>query len=51
VKWRLERFEQKRPQGWNGPKEGLTELAKQAGIKRYRLVKEPDVGWWLEFRK
>ena len=26
-------------------------FAKKAGIKNYRLVKEPEVGWWLEFRK
>jgi SAM-dependent methyltransferase len=51
VKWRLEKFEQGKPEGWNGPKERMTELAEQAGINKYRLIKEPDVGWWLEFRK
>ena len=51
AKWRLERFENGPPAGWNGPKERMAEMAKQAGIKDYRLVKEPDVGWWLEFRK
>lgn len=51
VKWRMERFEQGKPEGWDGPKERMTELAEKAGIKEYRLIKEPDVGWWLEFRK
>jgi SAM-dependent methyltransferase len=51
VKWRLERWEQGAPEGWNGPKEGMVELAKEAGIEDCRLIKEPDVGWWLEIRK
>jgi len=51
VKWRLEGFATKEPEGWNGPGDRFPELAKAAGIKRYRLIKEPDVGWWLEIRK
>jgi ubiquinone/menaquinone biosynthesis C-methylase UbiE len=51
VKWRLERFEKAKPEGWRGPGEALPELAREAGIEDCRLIKEPDVGWWLEFRK
>ncbi len=51
VKWRLERFEKKKPEGWSGPGDRLPELARKAGIKKYRLIKEPQVGWWLEIRK
>jgi len=52
VQWRLGwGKERKRPEGWRGPKEGMLELARQAGIKDYCLIKEPSVGWWLEFRK
>lgn len=51
VEWRLERFENGRPAGWNGPKERMVDMAREIGIREYRLVKEPDVGWWLEFRK
>ncbi len=51
VKWRLESFAKSKPEGWRGPGEALPELAKKAGIKKYRLIKEPEVGWWLEFRK
>jgi len=45
--------ERERPEGWDGPKEGLTDLAEEAGIpeSEYRLITEPDVGWWLEIRK
>jgi len=51
VKWRLEGFAKRNPKGWNGPKERLPELARKAGIEKCRLIKEPDVGWWLEIRK
>jgi len=53
VEWRLGwgPNEEKRPKGWNGPKERMLEQANEAGIKKYRLIKEPDVGWWLEIRK
>ncbi|MGQ9730122.1 MAG: class I SAM-dependent methyltransferase [Candidatus Zipacnadales bacterium] len=51
VEWRLNAWKEGPPEGWNGPGDRLPELAKKAGIKRYRLVKEPDVGWWLEFTK
>jgi SAM-dependent methyltransferase len=51
VKWRLERFEQGPPAGWNGPKERMLDQAREAGIETCRLIKEPDVGWWLEIRK
>ena len=51
VEWRLTQFEHAKPEGWHGPGEGLLDLAQQAGITNYRLVNEPDVGWWLEFRK
>jgi SAM-dependent methyltransferase len=51
VKWRLGGFAKKTPEGWNGPGDRFPELAKKAGIKKYRLLKEPDVGWWLEMRK
>ena len=51
VKWRLERFERAKPEGWHGPGDRLGELAEEAGIESYRLIKEPDVGWWLEIRK
>ncbi|GAI86942.1 unnamed protein product, partial [marine sediment metagenome] len=33
------------------PKERMVEQAQQAGIDDYRLIKEPEVGWWLEIRK
>ena len=53
VKWRLGWGQegQKKPGGWKGPKEKMLDMAKAAGIKNCRLVKEPDVGWWLEMRK
>jgi SAM-dependent methyltransferase len=51
VNWRLNQFEQAKPEGWKGPGDQFPELAKQAGITQYRLIKEPQVGWWLEFRK
>jgi len=51
VGWRLGWGEDKQPKGWNGPKERMVDLAKEAGIKNRRLIKEPDVGWWLEIRK
>lgn len=51
VNWRLNQFEQAKPEGWKGPGDRLPELARQAGITQYRLIKEPQVGWWLEFRK
>ena len=42
-----------RPAGWDGPKEGLIQLAKEAGIPggSYRLITEPDIGWWVEIWK
>lgn len=45
--------ERERPEGWDGPKEDLTDLAEEADIPNanYRLITEPDVGWWLEIRK
>jgi SAM-dependent methyltransferase len=51
VKWRLSSFETHKPEGWNGPGDRFPELAAKAHLKHYRLIKEPDVGWWLEFRK
>lgn len=53
VAWRLawDTGERQRPEGWDGPKEGLLDLAEEAGIPNCRLVTEPDVGWWLEIRK
>ncbi len=52
VDWRLGWDEgDRRAKGWNGPKERMLDLAEEAGIEDYRLVTEPDVGWWLEFRK
>ena len=52
VKWRLGWGKDgKKPEGWNGPKEKLVDLAQEAGIPNCRLIKEPDVGWWLEIRK
>jgi SAM-dependent methyltransferase len=51
VKWRLEGFAKKKPSGWNGPGDRFPELAKAAGIGKHRLIKEPDVGWWLEISK
>ncbi|MGC9317014.1 MAG: class I SAM-dependent methyltransferase [Armatimonadota bacterium] len=52
VEARLRRWaEQGPPEGWDGPAEGMVELAQQAGIEHYRLITEPDVGWWLEIRK
>ena len=43
----------RRPAGWDGPKEGLIDLADKAGIPtgKYSLITEPDIGWWLEIRK
>ena len=55
VAWRLgwDTGERSRPEGWDGPKEGLTDLARQAGLPEgsYRLITEPQIGWWLEIRK
>lgn len=53
VRWRLGWGSEgrPRPRGWNGPKERMLEQAREAGIENYRLIKEPDVGWWLEIRK
>ena len=51
VQWRLTRFEKAKPEGWRGPGDSLPELAEEAGIPHCRLIKEPDVGWWLEIRK
>ncbi len=53
VAWRLswDTGDRERPAGWDGPKEGLLDLAEEAGIQNYRLIEEPDVGWWLEIRK
>jgi len=53
VKWRLGwgKNEENRPEGWRGPKEGMLDMAREIGIKEFRLIKEPQVGWWLEFRK
>jgi SAM-dependent methyltransferase len=51
VNWRLNEFERAKPEGWRGPGDRLPELAREAGITQYRLIKEPQVGWWLEFRK
>ena len=51
VHWRLTEFERHKPDGWHGPGDRLPELARQAGITKYRLIKEPQVGWWLEFHK
>lgn len=39
------------PEGWDGPAEGMVDLARDAGIDHCRLITEPDVGWWLEIRK
>lgn len=52
VEERLRRWaEDGPPEGWDGPGEGMVELAQLAGIEQYRLICEPDVGWWLEIRK
>jgi SAM-dependent methyltransferase len=51
VRWRLDAWKDGPPEGWHGPGDRLPDLARKAGIKEYRLVEEPDVGWWLEFRK
>jgi len=51
VKWRLTKFEKAKPKGWHGPKERMLQMAREAGIRNCRLVKEPQVGWWLEIRK
>lgn len=52
VNWRLGwGKDHRRPKGWNGPKEKMLDMAKQAGIVHCRLLKEPSVGWWLEIRK
>lgn len=49
---RLRRWAEGRiPEGWDGPAEGMVDLAVEAGIEHYRLITEPDVGWWLEIRK
>jgi len=49
---RLRRWAEGRiPEGWDGPAEGMVDLAIEAGIEHHRLITEPDVGWWLEIRK
>ena len=50
---RWETPEGNKPSGWDGPKEGLLDLAREAGIPEdsYRLITEPDIGWWLEIHK
>jgi ubiquinone/menaquinone biosynthesis C-methylase UbiE len=40
----------KTPEGWHD----ITHLdiqARQAGIRDFRFIQEPEVGWWLEIRK
>ncbi|MFO8078900.1 MAG: class I SAM-dependent methyltransferase [Armatimonadota bacterium] len=52
VEERLRRWAEGRiPEGWDGPAEGMVDLAREAGIEHHRLITEPDVGWWLEIRK
>ena len=55
VQWRLEweTGARQRPEGWDGPGERLPDLAREARIPegKYRLITEPQVGWWLEIRK
>jgi len=52
VQWRLGPGKKTpTPGGWHGPKERMVDLAEEAGIESYRLIKEPEVGWWLEIRK
>lgn len=52
VKWRLGwQKEGNQPEGWRGPKEKLVDLAREAGIANARLIREPDIGWWVEIRK
>lgn len=52
VEDRLRRWDEGRiPAGWDGPAEGMVDLAREAGIEHHRLITEPDVGWWLEIRK
>lgn len=53
VEWRLGwgPKEENRPQGWRGPKEKMLDMAREIGMREYRLITEPQVGWWLEFRK
>ena len=38
------------PEGWHDISD-LGQKAKAAGIANSKLIKEPDVGWWLEIRK
>jgi SAM-dependent methyltransferase len=48
VEDRLRRWEEGRiPEGWEGPAEGMVDLAREAGIEHCRLITEPDVagGW------
>ena len=53
VHWRLTEWVKHKPKGWHGPGDRLPDLAREAGIPQghYRLIKEPQVGWWLEIRK
>ena len=55
VQWRLgwETGQRQQPEGWDGPGERLPDLAREAGIPEgnYRLITEPQIGWWLEIRK
>lgn len=53
VEWRLGwgPQEEKRPQGWRGPKDRMLTMAAEIGMREAKLVTEPRVGWWLEFRK
>lgn len=37
--------------GWRPLGEDLIERAKAAGMDRIRLIREPEVGWWIELRK
>jgi len=37
--------------GWRLLDEDLVERAKAAGMDRIRLLREPEVGWWIELRK
>lgn len=40
----------KTPEGWNDISD-LDAKARAAGIKNFRFIQEPNVGWWLEIRK
>lgn len=51
VEWRKQTMEGLQQGGWRPLDPDLVGKAKAAGVSRIRLIREPEVGWWIEIRK